>query len=107
MPSSCCQIPRSTGEAPRPPYCFGQCRQTQPASDFFFCHTFATSTMSAFLSLMRPIEDFASSASNCFGALASIHERASVRNAASCGVSSKFMGGLFDLTFQHQKFVIV
>ena len=42
-------------------------------------------------SRMRPSEDLDSSASNSLGALASIHWRASARNAASCGVSSKFM----------------
>src|SRR5664279_5634988 len=93
MPSSCCQITFSTGVAPRPPYSFGQCRQTQPPSAFFFCQAFATSTMSCFCSLMRPSEDFDSSSSSSFGALASIHLRASARNAASCGVSSKFMAG--------------
>src|SRR3954470_14253263 len=97
MPSSCCQITRSTGLAPRPPYSFGQCRQTQPASAFFFCQALATSTMSWFFSLMRPSEDLDSSASNSFGAFASIHLRASARNAASCGVSSKFIGGLSSL----------
>src|SRR6516164_11065214 len=40
---------------------------------------------------MRPSEDCESSASNSFGALASIHLRAVVRNTASCGVSSKFI----------------
>src|SRR5580693_709534 len=95
MPSSCCQITRSTGLAPRPPYSLGQCRQTQPPSDFFFCHAFATSTISCFCSLMRPSEDLESSASNWIGALAPIHRRASARNAASCAVSSKFMVNLF------------
>src|SRR6266478_9100145 len=90
-PSSCCQITRSIGVAPRPPYSFGQCRQAQPASAFFFCQALPTSTISSFCSLIRPSEDFESSASNSFGALASIHLRASARNVASCGVSSKFM----------------
>src|SRR5512140_1171807 len=98
MPSSCCQITRSTGVAPRPPYSFGQCRQTQPPSAFFFCQAFATSTMSCFFSLMRPREDLESSSSNSLGALASIHLRASARNAASCGVSSKFMTAPFALS---------
>src|SRR5215813_10134955 len=43
---------------------------------------------------MRPSEDFDSSASSSFGALASTHLRAVVRNSASCGVSSKFMANL-------------
>src|SRR5579864_4022824 len=93
-PSSCCQITRSTGVAPRPPYSFGQCRQTQPPSDFFLCQAFATSTMSCFCNLIRPREAFESSDANSFGALASIHAFASARNAASCGVSSKFMANL-------------
>ena len=62
--------------APRPPYSFGQCRQAQPPSAFFFCQALPTSTMSCLASLMRPSEDFDSSASNSFGALASIHLRA-------------------------------
>src|ERR1700744_403286 len=41
---------------------------------------------------MRPSEDFESSASNSRGALAATHLRAVSRNAASCGVSSKFIG---------------
>ena len=41
-PSSCCQITRSIGDEPRPPYSFGQCRQAQPASAFFFCQALAT-----------------------------------------------------------------
>src|SRR5260370_4243953 len=99
-PSSCCQITRSIGVAPRPPYSFGQCRQAQPASAFFFCQALPTSTISSFCSLMRPREDFESSASNSFGALASIHLRASARNAASCGVSSKFMAAYLSLSFR-------
>src|SRR5579871_420583 len=91
MPSSCCQITRSTALAPRPPYSFGQFRHTQPPSAFFFCHAFATSTMSCFCSLMRPSEAFESSASNSRRALASIQARASARKVASCGVSSKFI----------------
>src|SRR5450755_2757129 len=91
-PSSCCQITRSIGVAPRPPYSFGQCRQAQPASAFFFCQAFATSRMLAPLSWVRPSEDFFSSSSYCFGALADIQALASARNAASCGVSSKFIG---------------
>src|SRR6186713_1682202 len=94
-PSSCCQITFSIGVAPRPPYSFGQCRQAQPPSAFFFCQALPTSTISSFSSRMRPSEDFDSSASYCFGALASIHLRAALRNSASCGVSSKFMADLF------------
>src|ERR1043166_7174040 len=90
-PSSCCQITRSIGDEPRPPYSLGQCRQAQPASAFFFCQAFATSRMLAPLSTVRPSEDFRSSSSYCFGALAEIHALASARNAASCGVSSQFM----------------
>src|ERR1700752_4850907 len=90
-PSSCCQITRSIGVAPRPPYSFGQCRQAQPPSAFFFCQALPTSTMSWCCSRMRPCEDFDSSASSSFGALASTHLRATLRNSASCGVSSKFM----------------
>src|SRR3954452_2903548 len=90
-PSSCCQITRSIGEAPRPPYSLGQCRQAQPASAFFFCQAFATSRMLAPFSAVRPSEDLRSSSSYCFGALAKIQAFASARNAASCGVSSKFM----------------
>jgi hypothetical protein len=90
-PSSCCQITRSIGDEPRPPYSFGQCRQAQPASAFFFCQAFATSSMLAFLSAERPSEALRNSASYCFGALAPIQALASARNAASCGVSSKFM----------------
>src|SRR3982075_1672138 len=90
-PSSCCQITRSIGVAPRPPYSFGQCRQAQPESAFFFCQAFATSRMLAPLSWLRPSEDLRRSSSYCFGALAAIHALASARNAASCGVSSKFM----------------
>src|SRR5262245_51005651 len=93
-PSSSCQITRSIGEAPRPPYSLGQCRQAQPASAFFFCQAFATSRILAFLSWVRPSEDLRSSSSYCFGALAPIQARASARNAASCGVSSKFMVAL-------------
>src|SRR5665213_420460 len=90
-PSSCCQITRSMGVAPRPPYSFGQCRQAQPASAFFFCQAFATSRMLAPFSPMRPSEDLRNSSSYCFGAFAAIQAFASARNAASCGVSSKFM----------------
>src|SRR6476646_3556445 len=90
-PSSCCQITRSIGDEPRPPYSLGQCRQAQPASAFFFCQAFATSSMLAFFSPERPSEVLRSSSSYCFGALAEIHALASARNAASCGVSSKFM----------------
>src|SRR5664279_1545817 len=90
-PSSSCQITRSIGVAPRPPYSLGQCRQAQPASAFFFCQAFATSRMLAPLSWLRPSEDFFNSSSYCFGALAAIQALASVRKAASCGVSSKFI----------------
>src|SRR5438445_3917285 len=93
-PSSCCQITFSIGVAPRPPYSFGQCRQAQPPSAFFFCQALPTSTISSFSRRMRPSEDFESSASYFFGALASIHLRAVARNSASCGVSSKFMADL-------------
>src|SRR5689334_21217220 len=93
-PSSCCQITRSIGVAPRPPYSFGHCRQAQPPSAFFFCQALPTSTMSWFCSRMRPSDDFDSSASSSLGALASTHLRAVVRNSSSCGVSSKFMAGL-------------
>src|SRR5688572_4848518 len=96
-PSSCCQITRSIGDEPRPPYSFGQCRQAQPASAFFFCQAFATSRMLASLSAVRPSEDLRSSSSYCFGALAEIHALASARNAASCGVSSKFMALLLQI----------
>ena len=47
--------------------------------------------MLAPLSWVRPSEDLRSSSSYCFGALAAIQAFASARNAASCGVSSKFM----------------
>src|ERR1700687_3406221 len=90
-PSSCCQITRSIGVAPRPPYSFGQCRQAQPASAFFFCQAFATSRMLAPLSWERPSEDLRKSSSYCFGALAAIQTLASARNAASRGGSSKLM----------------
>src|SRR5213595_879528 len=99
-PSSCCQITRSIGLAPRPPYSFGQCRQAQPASAFFFCQAFATSRILAPLSWVRPSEAFFSSSSYCFGALAAIQALASARNAASCGVSSKFMTVLSSLSFR-------
>src|SRR5260221_1040268 len=90
-PSSCCQITFSIGVAPRPPYSFGQCRQAQAPSAFFFCQALPTSTISSFCSRIRPSEDFDNSASYFFGALASIHLRAVLRNSASCGVSSKFI----------------
>ena len=38
----------SIGEAPIPPYSFGQCSIAQPASYFFFCHNFASSRTSLF-----------------------------------------------------------
>src|SRR4030081_3348909 len=47
--------------------------------------------MLAPLSSVRPSEAFCNSSSYCFGALAAIQALASARNAASCGVSSKFM----------------
>src|SRR6202521_1391169 len=50
--------------------------------------------MSCLCNLIRPSEAFESSASNSLGALASIHAFAWMRNAASCGVSSKFIGEL-------------
>src|SRR5947209_8803273 len=90
-PSSCCQITRSIGVAPRPPYSLGQCRQAQPASAFFFCQAFATWRMLASLSWVRPSEDLRNSSSYCFGALVEIQALASARNAASWGVSSKFI----------------
>src|ERR1700743_130164 len=93
-PLSCAQITRATGVPPRPPYSLGQCRQAQPASAFFFCQAFATSRMLAPSSRTRPSEDLRSSSSYCFGALAAIQAFASARNAASCGVSSKFMGSI-------------
>src|SRR3954454_9965444 len=97
MPSSCCQITRSIGVAPRPPYSFGQCRQAQPAAAFFFCQALPTSTISSLASRMRPSEAFDSSASYCFGALASTQFRASARKAASCGVSSKFICAILSI----------
>src|ERR1700710_54515 len=100
MPSSCCQITFSIGVAPRPPYSFGQCRQAQPPSAFFFCQALPTSTISSFSSRIRPSEDFESSASYFFGALASTHLRAVARNSASCGVSSKFMAAPFALALR-------
>src|SRR5690349_24046423 len=90
-PSSCCQITRSIGVAPRPPYSLGQCRQAQPESAFFFCHALATWRMLAPLSWVRPSDDLRNSSSYCFGAFAAIQAFASARNAASCGVSSKFI----------------
>src|SRR3954454_12615554 len=51
--------------------------------------------MLAPLSTVRPSEDLRSSSSYCFGALAPIQAFASARNAASCGVSSKFITVLF------------
>src|SRR4051794_27008787 len=47
--------------------------------------------MLAPFSWVRPSDDLRSSSSYCFGALAAIQALASARNAASCGVSSKFM----------------
>src|SRR5258706_14722320 len=89
------------GGAPRPPYSFGQCRQAQPPSAFFFCQALPTSTISSISSRMRPSEDLESSASYFFGALASIHLRAVLRNSASCGVSSKFMADLLCFQLLH------
>src|SRR5215218_7099039 len=94
-PSSCCQITRSIGVEPRPPYSFGQCRQAHPASAFFLCQAVATSRMFAPLSWVRPSEDLRSSSSYCLGAFAAIHAFASARNAASWAVSSKFIRVVF------------
>src|SRR6478609_8107297 len=47
--------------------------------------------MSAPFSPERPSEVLRSSSSYCFGAFAEIQAFASARNAASCGVSSKFI----------------
>src|SRR5258708_31235965 len=55
--------------------------------------------MVAPLSWVRTSEDLRSPSSYCFGALADIHALASARNAASCGVSSKFMAALSLGTF--------
>src|SRR3954447_5420410 len=85
------------GVAPRPPYSLGQCRQAQPAAAFFFCQALPTSTISSLASRMRPSEAFDSSASYCFGALASTQSRASARKAASCGVSSKFICAILSI----------
>src|SRR5258707_5833684 len=90
-PPPCSKTRAWGGPAPPPPYSFGQCRQAQPASAFFFCQAFATSRILAPLSWLRPSEAFFSSSSYCFGALAAIQALASARNAASCGVSSKFI----------------
>src|SRR4029077_714883 len=76
-----------------------QCRQAHPASAFFFCQALATSRMLAPLSAVRPSEDLRSSSSYCLGALADIQALASVRNAASCGVSSKFMFSILGIHF--------
>src|SRR3954466_11533168 len=76
-PSSCCQITRSIGVAPRPPYSFGQCRHAQPASAFFFCQVLATSRMFAPLSWVRPSAESRSSSSYCLGAFAAIQAFAS------------------------------
>src|SRR5262249_13578662 len=97
-PSSCCQITRSIGEAPRPPYSLGQCRQAQPASAFFFCQAFAASRRFTPLITVRPSEALRRSSSYCLGALAAIQAFASARNAASCWVSSKFI--FFFLSFR-------
>ncbi len=89
-PSSCCQITRSIGDEPRPPYSLGQCRQAQPASAFFFCQAFATSRMLAFFSAVRPSEDLRSSSSYCFGALAEIH-------AFGLGAERGFLRGVVEV----------
>src|SRR5205085_12197617 len=47
--------------------------------------------MFAPLSWVRPSEDLRNSSSYCLGAFAAIQAFASERNAASCGVSSKFI----------------
>src|SRR5579859_6796745 len=89
--SSWPQITRSMGVAPRPPYSFGQCRQAQPASAFFFCQALAAAMGSIPLRSRLPNPDDSRSAFSSRGALASIQARTSARKAASAGVSSKFM----------------
>src|SRR5271165_2725017 len=82
------------GVAPRPPYSLGQCRQAQPACAFFFCQALAAAIGSTPLSSSEPNPaDSRSDFSSC-GALPSIQARTSARNAASAGVSSKFIGWL-------------
>src|SRR5215218_7332392 len=81
------------GEAPRPPYSFGQFRQAQPPSAFFFCQAFAVLIRSAPRSALRA-PDCDRPSANSFGAFLSIQARAVLRNSASCGVSSKFIGSL-------------
>ncbi len=95
---ACCRRPppaarsraRSACE-PRPPYSFGHCRQAQPLCAFFFCQSLETARTSPSFSLMRPSEASFNSLSSSFGAFLAIQPRTSVRNVASCGVSSKFM----------------
>src|SRR5437868_2421328 len=90
-PSSWPQITRSIGVAPRPPYSFGQCRQAQPASAFFFCQALAAPIGSTPFRSRLPKPEDSRSAFRWRGPLASIHARTSARKAASAGVSSKFM----------------
>src|SRR5579859_1512322 len=90
--SSWPQITRSIGEAPRPPYSFGQCRQAQPPSAFFFCQALAAAMGSIPLRSRLPNPDDSRSAFSSRGALAAIQARTSALKAASAGVSSKFIG---------------
>ena len=82
-PSSCDQITRSMGVAPRPPNSFGQWMQAQPASYFFFCQSFDT----LMASVSRPVRFCQPSA----GRFAAIHAFACVRKLASSGESLKSM----------------
>src|ERR1700712_830949 len=75
------------GAAPRPPYSFGQCRQAQPPSAFFFCQALPTSTISSFSSLMRPSDAFDSSASYRFG----------VDPLADFGAERGFLRGIIEI----------
>src|SRR4030095_13772340 len=80
---------------PWPPYSFGQVSTAQPSSNFFACHAFERWITSA---LSRsPIGFGAVSPGARYRAFFSSHARALARNAASCGVSSKFIGGLLSL----------
>src|SRR5262245_19533407 len=76
---------------PWPPYSFGQVSTAQPLSNLVACQRFAQSI--ALLSSRSPSRlgavSFGSSGSRCCERKA----RALARNSASCGVSSKFMGG--------------
>src|SRR5215469_10645981 len=83
---------RSIGVAPRPPYSLGQCRQAQPASNFFFCQALAAAIGSTSVRERLAKPAFSRSESSALGALASIQARTSARKAASAGVSSKFIG---------------